>query len=396
MLKIKMYLAGNGDAFLICSPGANILIDGGYVTTFNRSIQNDLKSIALRGESLNLVIATHIDADHIYGLLALLRANGNAANPNIIRIDHVWHNSLRSLTRETTHEPPAPARMMLESICQRGYPKPAGSDAHPQEISAQQGSSLAHLLRVGGYTWNMGDGTQLMSATSTPIVELGSTLIRIIGPSTERVDDLQRLWISELRQKGYQGPFGSGEMLDDVFEFLCAHARGGARKKPALISANQNLQLNDIYEPDTAVPNGSSVATIIELGNKRLLFLGDSWAEDILEQLQKLAAEGHSMLFDVIKVSHHGSACNTSPALLELIDAPVYLVSSNGTGHGHPDFPVLRAIVDRPASFHRKIYLNYQTPASIRLSQHQSSSGAGFTVHEGGNEWIEMELANNE
>ncbi|WP_095129142.1 AVAST type 1 anti-phage system MBL fold metallo-hydrolase Avs1a [Pseudomonas sp. Irchel s3h14] len=396
MLKIKMYPAGNGDAFLIRFEGVNILIDGGYASTFDQHIRNDLKSIALSGESLSLVIATHIDADHISGLLTLLRANGNAANPQIIRIDHVWHNSLRSLVCQASDEPEGFARMMLESIRKRGYPKPVASDARPQEISARQGSSLANLLRIGGYNWNLGDGTQLISTFNTPSVELHSAIIQVIGPSAERMDGLQRLWITELRKKGYQGPVGSGELLDDAFEFLCANAPERIKKKPVLISANQNQRLNDIYEPDTSIPNGSSIATIIELGNKRMLFLADSWVEDLLEQLHKLAAAGHSMLFDAIKISHHGSVCNTSPALLELIDAPIYLVSSNGKQHGHPDFPVLRAIVDRPAPFHRKIYLNYRTPASIRLSEYQSSSGAGFTVIEGGNDWIEMELADNE
>jgi hypothetical protein len=38
-------------------------------------------------------------------------------------------------------------------------------------------------------------------------------------------------------------------------------------------------------------------------------------------------------VFDVIKVSHHGSIHNTSVNLLSLIDAPVFLVSSNGSAH---------------------------------------------------------------
>ncbi|WP_244077728.1 hypothetical protein, partial [Aeromonas caviae] len=55
------------------------------------------------------------------------------------------------------------------------------------------------------------------------------------------------------------------------------------------------------------------------------------------------------VIFDAIKVSHHGSLHNTNVELLSLIDAPIYLISSDGSRHGHPDFEVLAEIVDRPA-----------------------------------------------
>jgi hypothetical protein len=118
--------------------------------------------------------------------------------------------------------------------------------------------------------------------------------------------------------------------------------------------------------------------------------LGDAWAEDVLKQLQLLKAAGQSMTFDAIKISHHGSLRNTSPDLLALIDAPIYLISSNGVGHGHPDFEVLAAIVDRPAAFKRHIYLNYETSASVRLAQHSSRNGSEFTVHMSAPEWVQI------
>jgi glyoxylase-like metal-dependent hydrolase (beta-lactamase superfamily II) len=84
MLKIKMYPAGNGDAFLVSGAGANVLVDGGYASTFDRHIAADLQALGLRGERLNLLIATHIDADHISGLIALLAANGSSIQPVIV------------------------------------------------------------------------------------------------------------------------------------------------------------------------------------------------------------------------------------------------------------------------------------------------------------------------
>lgn len=116
--------------------------------------------------------------------------------------------------------------------------------------------------------------------------------------------------------------------------------------------------------------------------------LADAWAEDVIDALRVLQSQGDSLMFDAIKVSHHGSHRNTSPELLKLIDAPIYMVSSNGTGHGHPNVEVLTAIVDRPAAFSRTVYLNYSTDASSILLKHQSRSKTPFTVHENMTDWI--------
>lgn len=101
---LKMYPARNGAAFLIrentTKPTA-ILIDGGYASTFQGYIFSDLTLLAQLGYSLDLVVATHIDADHISGLLAFFKLNGSSQAPKIIRVGDVWDNSLKSLALMT-------------------------------------------------------------------------------------------------------------------------------------------------------------------------------------------------------------------------------------------------------------------------------------------------------
>ena len=77
-IKIKMYPAKNGDAFLISSNmendrNINILVDAGYSSTFKEHIAPDLQTIHGHGGKLDLVVATHIDADHICGLIELFK-----------------------------------------------------------------------------------------------------------------------------------------------------------------------------------------------------------------------------------------------------------------------------------------------------------------------------------
>lgn len=392
MLRIRIYPAGNGDAFLLSAAGSNVLVDGGYAQTFDENIHPDLLEIASRGEYLDLVIASHIDADHISGLMRFLAVNEKSTESKVVGVGEVWHNSLRSLTATNDAAIRPTDQLILDAINRRGHPAHVGIVSNgPKEISARQGSSLASLIHRGGYRWNDHEGATSIAVERTPVFQLAGGNIRVIGPTQQRLDGLLKWWKGRLRQMGYNGPTGAGDEIDDAFELICEHAGESAASRPVPVSARERKNLEDVYDPDVSITNGSSIATIIELGGARVLMLADAWAEDVVPALRALQSNGHSMLFDAIKISHHGSLRNTSPDLLRLIDAPRYIVSSNGNAHGHPDIEVLAAIVDRPASFSRALYFNYPTPASDLIRSHVSKSGASFTVHEKATDWIEIE-----
>jgi Metallo-beta-lactamase superfamily len=393
-----MYPTKNGDAFLIKESEAKpiaILIDGGYASTFQASISPDLTYLAQLGYSLDLVVATHIDADHVVGLLEFFKLNGNSQAPKIIQVGDVWHNSLRSLASMTVADDnttPDDEDLLVE-IRRRGYPMPAGAEVEPVEISARQGSSLAALLLGGGYRWNTRDGTRSINSTETSLFEFRPDVrLQVIGPPVARLEELRRRWFSELRRMGFAGTIGTNDAFDDAFEFLCAFEdlRAAVGVEPTALSASTSRSLDETYLADNSMTNGSSIALIVELGTSRLLFLGDSWAEDIETELRALPNAAFPMIFDAIKISHHGSLHNTSSTLLELIDSPVFLISSSGERHNHPDLEVLKAIVDRPSDFQRHLYFNYLTPASQQMRHYTAKSGAAFAIYEGATDWIEI------
>lgn len=397
MPSLKMYPAGNGDAFLIRDHATNpraILIDGGYASTFQEHIFPDLTRLAQHGYSLNLVVATHIDADHISGLLAFFKLNGKAEDPKIIQVEDVWHNSLRSLAIRNVAESTTPDDGdLLNEICRRGYPMPTDPVSETVEISARHGSSLAALLLGGLYRWNTGDGTRSINSVDTAFFQVDQGLrLRVIGPQVERFKQLHRWWIAELRRLGFAGRIGTSDSFDDAFEFLCAFEdlRAGVRVDATELSTSGDRLLDEAYQADESVTNGSSIALIVEIGSSRLLFLGDSWAEDIEAVIRALPNATFPVVFDVIKVSHHGSLRNTSPTLLGLIDSPVFLISSNGERHNHPDSEVLKAIVDRPCDFRRHLHFNYSTAASQQMRNYTARSRAAFEIYEDATDWIEV------
>jgi beta-lactamase superfamily II metal-dependent hydrolase len=393
-VKLKMYPASNGDAFLISAnvpEPVNILIDGGYGSTYKNYISPDLKDLASKGLSLNLVVATHIDADHILGLIEFFKSNGCSNNPKIIPVDNVIHNSVRSLNSLKTNIIRNDDYELLSEVALQGYP--CSDSQMEREISAHQGSSLAALLLAGKYNWNFSEGNKSISCENFPIIKLNDNAnLKLIGPTLERLNELKGWWLKELRRLGFIGDIGDTIIFDDAFEFLCAKHNLKSNDKNVIsqISGSTEYSLHDAYYPDTSATNSSSVTFIAEIGSSKLLFLGDAWSEDIEFQVKKLERGRNKLIFQAIKISHHGSLRNTSTSLLELIDAPAYFISSNGNRHNHPDIEVLKEIVDRPSEFQRHLYFSYSTPASTFMKNYKSKSGACFTVHENASNWIDL------
>ena len=382
-----MYPAQNGDAFLVDVCGTYILVDAGFASTYKDFIAADLALLAQDGGRLDLVVCTHIDADHIGGLLEFFSLNGTPDKRDI-EVDAVWHNSLRSLPASTATPDSVNDRMVLEAVRRRGFQGVTTSSSNP--ISARQGSSLAKLLRQYGYTWNSGDGTSCISEGDAPVSLPRNVSVYVIGPKTARLERLRDLWLRAVGKLGYRGSAQPSDLIDDAYEMWCATAPQPSIAQAAPIAANGSLRLSDVYASDTSISNGSSIALIIHTGNTRLLFLGDAWAEDVVASLKAQQRTAGPLIFDAIKVSHHGSLHNTSVELLSIADSPCFVISSDGRRHGHPDFEVLAEIVDRPAPFKRQLYFNYETAASRRLKSHTSKSGTAFSVHVAENDWIQV------
>lgn len=387
MFRLKMYPAKNGDSFLVNADGTYILIDAGFASTYQDFIATDLALLAKAGGRLNLVVCTHIDADHIGGLLEFFSLNGTPDKRGI-EVDAVWHNSLRSLPPPAAQPDGLHDRMVLEAIRRRGFQGVATSS--PTPISARQGSSLAKLLRQYDYTWNSGNGTSCISEGGSPVFLPNNVGVQVIGPKADRLEELRDLWLREVRKLGYKGSSQPSDLVDDAYEMWCATLPLPSVPQATPIVANSSRRLADVYTPDASVSNGSSIALLIFTGNTRLLFLGDALAEDVVDNLKALHPTAAPLIFDAIKVSHHGSLHNTSVALLSIVDSPCFLISSDGSRHGHPDFEVLAEIVDRPAPFKRHLFFNYETAASRQLESHTSKSGTAFSVHVAENDWIHV------
>lgn len=377
---LTMFSAGAGDCLLVehdSSESLSILVDGGYAQTFRENLFPLLRDKYDKLRHIDLLITTHIDADHIGGILSFLRQNGNVDAPKITPVKFAWHNSLRSLgwLNGGKGQIGNADLEILSQVRQRGYLE--REESSPSEISVMQGSSLASLLQQNGYSWNESQpivkGTKYEAAPNCEI--------DVISPSLSRLEELRSFWISRLRELGFAGVISKSELFQDAFEFMCSYESDVKETFEEIASIDDdNATLSEIYAPDDSITNGSSIAFILSIDMTRILFLGDCWAEDAVSGINEEFGTSLPAIFDAIKVSHHGSVRNTSPKLLSMIDSTRFLISTSGEQHGHPSLAVLKEIVERPSSLKRTLYFNYKCHASEAMREYRCKSGSVFDV----------------
>lgn len=372
MINIEAFPAGGGDCFLLDLGETLILIDCGFASTYQDHLRARLTGLAKQGRAIDRLIITHIDSDHIGGAIRFLEENGASQRPQIIRIEQVWHNSYRHIQFE--EEQPGHVRPDSVRLLRSLQPPSALEIEGERPVSGKQGTSLGALLLKGGYSWNSDFSNAAVTADSGKTIDLGNGAeIRLLSPYTEDLHALRKKWRRELYKLGFRDQIATGQLFDDAFEFLLLKEKypPPGRVKPIGATDISIEQLAEAsFAEDTSATNRSSLSFILSYQSKNLLFLADSFPSVVERSLRRCTVDGESKLhFDFIKISHHGSEGNMSPALLALIDAPLYCIPTDGsTKHGHPSAKTLARIVSRPANHERRLIFNYCIDAVRRFN----------------------------
>jgi beta-lactamase superfamily II metal-dependent hydrolase len=308
MFSIEMLPARQGDCLWIeygaeASPNI-ILVDGGMTQTA-AAIRKRIKDRSGgKTLSIELIVVTHIDNDHILGILDLLQ------DPDLpLEIGDVWFNG----------------RPQLE----KAFPR-------PDLLGTAQGDALSKLLEQRKLTWNGKFGGKLVDAGKDKPQQFklaGGMTLTVVGPPTSRLKALADAWVN---LKGGTDA-GDSDVLGERDDIL-----GRKDVWPAKWAESNKL--------DDAVANGSSIALVADFDGKRALLTGDAFAPDLVAGLKKYRkhfapAETGRLSFAAVKLSHHGSAKNISKDLLDAVDCVNFLVSTDGTQHKHPDTQALLRVI---------------------------------------------------
>lgn len=352
-MRIIILPALNGDCILVeIQPSHYILIDGGYVDTYENYLLPTLEEIAARGGELDIVVVTHIDCDHISGIIRMMEDMP-------IRIKEIWYNGYKHI-QSVAVTAAEKETFIHRNICKEYRAEKA------KPISAKQGYTLSVLIARNGIPWNTPAKGYAIMAPMTFL--LGDAIIHVLSPNNENIEALESLWKKRLIKDGLLKKAHSEEFWDDAYEFSLSKDMPGFHFHEKKVSKSYDLLMlrKEAYEPDSSATNGSSISFVLETEGKRLLFLGDSHAETVVASLRALYYEEKAPYkFDAVKLSHHGSYNNNSPELFSLIDSGKWLISTNGDKYSHPDMPTLAHIIT--SGVDNQLYFNYPLPVCQEL-----------------------------
>jgi hypothetical protein len=360
-MKLRIFQSSKGDCLLLeGADGKRVLCDGGMRASMKEHVRDELGKLREAGKRLNYVYVSHIDQDHISGVLQLLedefewqlydfhKTNGDPIKkPKVPRppeIGGIWHNAFRDQIGKSSGDVEDLLAAAAPSLLASSVPELVDLGEELQQIAL----SIPEAINVSRYASpelldipvnKLPGSTEkpklLMYRKDQKSFKVGGMKFTIIGPTREELELLQEGWINFLRSDS-----GKKSIKD-----LRAEIK---RKVDAF--GNEAFDLRDWNGipdfKDVTTPNIASLMFMVEEGEKKLLLTGDSQQDIILKglELADFLPNGH-LHVDVLKVQHHASEHNVDENFCRNVSADHYVFCGNGSS-GNPEPSVIQMIYD--------------------------------------------------
>lgn len=354
MLTLRVVQAAYGDCLILVfgtqAQPHYILIDGGPPDTYDRHLRAELQKITAAHGKLDMAVLSHVDNDHIIGLLDLLselRAQQAGNKPRTVGIDALWHNAFtQTIDRDNSITPRL--KVAMQSA---GANVAAMTRASTEILGISEGNTLRQNALALQIPINPGfaGGSIVADDHPGPLQHDGLTL-RIIGPTRQNLEALRKEWLA---------------WLDDH-----ADAIGSGDPQAAAMA-------------DQSVPNLSSIALLAEVEGKTILLTGDARGDHLIQGLKQaglLDAKG-KIHVNVLKLPHHGSDRNVDRQFFKTVTADQYVVSADGR-YGNPDLSTCIWLVEAARLQKRKveIIMTNETATSAKLVEEYAPKTYGYTL----------------
>ena len=191
-----MLPVGEGDCFYIefelidCK--FTMLIDCGTTACWNTVLKPFLDELIQDGETIDILLITHIDSDHIGGALKLFSA---AEYRKIVKT--VWFNGLHQIIDNVTNEQSQKTALAYRKLCAAHQHNMHNEDG---PISAGQACTLSSLLREHGIAVNtIADGKAITDEIKRYSINEHLT-IDFLLPSRICLDQLRKVFSVRMNQ----------------------------------------------------------------------------------------------------------------------------------------------------------------------------------------------------
>jgi hypothetical protein len=328
LFTLEAVFAKQGDALILHYGPAKdpkwLLIDGGpggvyesFLAPRFQKLREDWEFESPKSFPLELVLVSHVDDDHINGILDLFEEQLDAhesRRPLPFKIKRLWHNSFDDIIGNQGDEI---VSELSESLNEPGAitASPIPDAAAAVVASVGQGRRLRQAVEKLGMKKLNAPFEGLVMAPDVGLVgaELGDGLrFSVLGPSHERVVKFQERWDKDLKA---------------ILK----------KEKEAAEVASMT---------DGSPFNLASIVVLAQLGDRSMLLTGDArgdFIEEGLESAGLLEKDGPPFHVDLFKLPHHGSDRNVTREFFARVTADHYVISGDGH-HGNPEPDTLRML----------------------------------------------------
>ncbi|MFO0832326.1 MAG: hypothetical protein U0637_10875 [Phycisphaerales bacterium] len=355
-MKLTILPSDKGDCLILQGKdGSSILIDGGTPESYRAEVRAFWASWTQKnGGTIDLAYVSHIDQDHIGGMLQMFddiaswrvydhQKNDGGTRPAFPRPPtprDLWHNSFHDQVGRNSG--PIESMLAASAASLSNSTSPAIRDLARayQEIATSIPEAIRLSRRASpqqlGVPLNRHFGGRLgMVRTGARAIRMGSLTVSVIGPFSRDLDALRDEWNTWL----------------DGNEQQVERLRKQAEKDERLLgSAAGRLGLGDEElgnRGKVTTPNLASLMLLVEEDGKRVVLTGDGHHAEVERGLEaaKVLKKGAGAHVDVLKVQHHGSEHNTSRDFARRLTADHYIFCGNGE-HQNPDLRVLKVYLE--------------------------------------------------
>lgn len=328
-IKITMLPAKEGDC-LVIAYGKNsrrryMLIDTGRAWTYENALRNHLLANDIL--EIELLIITHVDRDHIDGMLNLM------TDPTLnLQVNHIWFNTFDHL-----HGNKIQKKLPSDDL---------------EVFGAKMGETLSAQIIAKGWQWNRhfdGKAVAINEDLSNNIIRFGDIRLTLLSPDMEKLGYLIPKWEKECQDAGITPGSKIKDYVvpdDDLEDFGTIDIEALAEEE---------------FPDDHSPANGSSIAFILEYKNRKMLLSGDAHPDLLIKSLKDAGvSENNPIKLDAFKIPHHGSKYNITTPLLHMMTCDHYLISTNGNYFKHPDQEAMAKLI-KFGTTDSTICFNYET-----------------------------------
>lgn len=317
-VKFQTFPVGSGDCItLLLKNGGkemHIMVDcGRYSPKVDDFIVNEFHG------HIDYLIVTHIDNDHINGLIEMLKSKPN------LTINHIFYNCYQRKSDDLQEWD----EKMVENVKRVYGHLPVMVDMLEQKINSETSMSLAELI-LENENWKRAWRREYITENSLAIdLENDMGRFLFLSPTKKALDDLDKeyrtlFWKTLYKQK--KEDYKKEETIyESLMRIMEQEDNEGFDEEPVsfkVLDENALKFYADEKLKGLSPANEASIAFIWEHEGHRILFMGDANPNQVVKKIGDVYKDTPKpVLFDAIKISHHGSVHSTSKELVNVADS---------------------------------------------------------------------------